>query len=139
MRCDFVPGYDTMLRVVAEQAAAIRDDRLLLELGAGTGALSETILAQGLFGEAELIDIYLEMLERVRNRLARYGDKVRFKEGSYYDPLPPCDIVATTLALHHVPTIDRKRKLYRRIHDALDPGGVLQRRRNHVGGSRRAR
>lgn len=71
---DFVPGYDTMLRAVAEQAAAVRDDRLLLELGAGTGALSEAILAQGSFREAELIDIDPEMLERAHNRLARYGD-----------------------------------------------------------------
>ena len=51
--------------------------------------------------------------------------KIRFKESSFYDPLPPCDIVATSLALHHLPTIDRKRKLYRRTHDALDPGGVF--------------
>lgn len=51
--------------------------------------------------------------------------KIRFKEGSYYDPLPPRDIVATSLALHHLATIDRKRKLYRRTHDALDPGGVF--------------
>ena len=34
---DFVPGYETMLRVAAEQAAAIRDDDLLLELGPEPG------------------------------------------------------------------------------------------------------
>ena len=122
---DFVPGYDTMLRVAAEQAAATGDSGLLLELGAGTGALSEAILAHGSYRAAELIDIDPEMLERARGRLARYGDKVRFKEGSYYDPLPPCIVVATSLALHHVPTMDRKRTLYRRIRDALDPGGVF--------------
>ena len=122
---DFVPGYETMLRVAAEHAAAIGDNGLLLELGAGTGALSEAILAHGSFRAAELIDIDPEMLEQARSRLARYGDKVRFKEGSYYGPLPPCSVVATSLALHHIPTMDEKRALYRRIHDTLDSGGIF--------------
>ena len=122
---DFVPGYETMLRVAAEHAAAIGDDGMLLELGAGTGALSEAILSHGSFRAAELVDIDPEMLEQARRRLARHGDKVRFREGSYHGPLTPCSVVATSLALHHIPTMDQKRALYRRIHDALDPGGIF--------------
>ena len=47
------------------------------------------------------------------------------RRGSFEAPLPPCDAVATSLALHHVPTMARKRRLYARIYRALRPGGVF--------------
>ena len=122
---DFVPGYDAMLQVVAEQVAMIEDKGMLIDLGAGTGALSEAIMTHGPFRAVELFDIDPEMLQKARSRLARFGSTVRFKECSYFDPLPRCNVVASSLALHHVPTIDRKRKLYRSIFDALLPGGMF--------------
>ena len=79
----------------------------------------------GSFRAAELIDIDPEMLEQARRRLARHGDKVRFREGSYHGPLPRRDVIATSLALHHVPIITQKRTLYQHIHDALGPSDVF--------------
>ena len=120
----FVPGYEEMIRVAARQAAA-GEGGLVLELGAGTGALSEAILGYGGIGAVELIDTDPEMLERARARLARFEGRVRFREGSFDDPFPPCNVVAASLTLHHVPSMDRKRALYRRVRDALLPGGVF--------------
>lgn len=122
---DFVPGYDAMLQVVAEQVAMIEDKGMLIDLGAGTGALSEAIMTHEPFRAVKLFDIDPEMLQNARNRLARFGGRARFKECSYFDPLPRCNGVASSLALHHVPTIDRKRKLYRSIFNALLPGGMF--------------
>ena len=34
---------------------------------------------------------------------------------SFDAPLPECDAAAASLALHHVPTMERKRALYERI------------------------
>ena len=79
----------------------------------------------GSFRADELIDIDPEMLEQARRRLARHGDKVRFREGSYHGPLPRRDVIATSLALHHVPIITQKRTLYQHIHDALGPSDVF--------------
>ena len=45
--------------------------------------------------------------------------------GRFSQPLPHCNGVAASLALHHIPAIDTKRALYRRIHDALGPAGVF--------------
>ena len=120
-RC--IPGYEAMLEVAARELACVGSG-LVLDLGAGTGALSETILDAG-SASVELFDVDPEMLARARSRLLRFADRVRFSERSFLGALPRCDGVAASLALHHVPTIRAKRALYRRIHDALRAGGIL--------------
>ena len=42
----FIPGYEEMLRVAARTLAPLRPG-LVIDLGAGTGALSEAILTHG--------------------------------------------------------------------------------------------
>lgn len=124
----FVPSYETMLRVVAEQVASVRPVRVL-DLGAGTGALAQAILDRaGRVGPGPsvvLLDLNPEMLEQARIRLASYADQISFCQQSYHNPLPRCDAVAASLALHHVPDMAEKRRLYERIYEALRPGGVF--------------
>ena len=79
----------------------------------------------GSFRAVELIDIDPEMLEQAGIGLARYGDQIHVKKGSCYGPLPPCDVIATSPALHHAPIITQKRTLHQHIHDALDPSDVF--------------
>ena len=65
-------------------------------------------------GSVEAIDIDPEMLAQARIRLKRFGTRARFRRCSFDAPLPKCDAVATSLALHHVlksndsPTTDLK-------------------------------
>lgn len=120
----FIPGYEEMLARAAAEVARVAPERAL-DLGAGTGALSAAMLARPEVGRVELLDVDPEMLERARTRLARHGDRVGFTLGSYDDPLPPCDAVAASLSLHHIPTLERKRALFERVYAALTPGGVL--------------
>lgn len=120
----FIPGYEEMLSAAADAVEAVRPARVL-DLGAGTGALSAALLARPTVGTVELLDADAEMLAKARERLAAHGERVRFRHGTFDDPLPPCGAVAASLALHHIPTLDAKRVLYRRIHDALEPGGVF--------------
>ena len=120
----FIPGYEAMLDVAAAEIARV-EPRRVLDLGGGTGALSEAILLVAPHAVVELIDVDRDMLARARERLARFGARARFREASFDDPLPEADAVAASLALHHVPTMDRKRRLFIRIHDCLRPGGVF--------------
>ncbi len=120
----FIPGYEAMLGVVARELAPVAAG-LVLDLGGGTGALAEAILESGTGGAVELIDVDREMLAQARTRLGRFGERVRFTEGSFLGALPRCNGVAASLALHHVPTLDDKETLYRRIHEALESGGVF--------------
>jgi tRNA (cmo5U34)-methyltransferase len=97
----------------------------VLDLGAGTGALSAAVLG-GLPGaRVTLLDVDTAMLDEARGRLAPFAGRVGFREASFLDPLPAADAVVASLALHHVHDIDAKTDLYRSIRDALAPGGVF--------------
>ena len=120
----FIPGYETMLKVAAEAVASVKPD-LVVDLGSGTGGLSEVMLGQESVGIVELLDVDPEMMVQARNRLARFGDRVRFTLRSFDDPFSPCDAFAASLSLHHIPTLAAKTTLFQRAFDALRPGGVL--------------
>ena len=120
----FIPGYEEML---AEVADALRPAApgLIIDLGAGTGALSEAILDSVDDAFLELIDVDPEMLNQARTRLARFGDRARFTEGSFLEPLPRCRGAAASLALHHIPLMETKQELYGRVFRTLEPGGIF--------------
>ena len=120
----FIPGYEEGLTWAAREIAGIRPT-LVLDLGAGTGALAETMLEHEGVGVVEAIDVDAEMLDRARIRLKRFGVRARFQRCSFESPLPECDAVSACLALHHVPTMERKRALYKGIFRTLRPAGVF--------------
>ncbi len=120
----FIPGYETMIELVASTLAASGPD-WVIDLGAGTGALSEAILGHDGARTVELIDVDPEMLAQARRRLERFAGRVRVREMSFLAPLPTCDGAAASLALHHIPEMDEKRALYSRIRAAIRPGGIF--------------
>jgi tRNA (cmo5U34)-methyltransferase len=122
----FIPYYDEMIATGVEVLVALTPaDGHVLDLGGGTGALSSAVL-DGLPGaRLTLLDIDPEMLAEASRRLMRFGDRVAFREASFLDPLPAADAVVASLALHHVHDLETKTVLYKAIHDALSPGGVL--------------
>ena len=120
----FIPGYEAGLSKAAQIVASIRPD-WVLDLGAGTGALSEAVLTHEEVGCVEAIDIDPEMLENARVRLQRFAERAKFSLASFFDPLPECDAVTASLSLHHVPTLKEKTALFERIFSALRSGGVL--------------
>jgi tRNA (cmo5U34)-methyltransferase len=120
----WIPGYETMLGVAADAVAAVRPS-LVVDVGAGTGGLSEAILERPEIGTVELLDIDPEMMTQARSRLERFGDRVRYSLRSYDDPFESCDAFAASLSLHHIPTLERKSDLFRRAFRALRPGGVF--------------
>lgn len=120
----WIPGYEQMLRQAAEGAAQL-EPQLVVDLGAGTGALSEALLEREEVREVELIDIDPEMLDAARARLAAWGERVRFSLRSFDDPLPEADAFVASLSLHHLPDLEAKKALFERVYAALPAGGRL--------------
>jgi tRNA (cmo5U34)-methyltransferase len=121
----FIGGYDEMLDQVVDAVRTSRTPGHVIELGAGTGALSERLLAALPGVTVELWDIDPEMMRKAAERLERFGDRARFVERSFFDGLPPADAIVASLALHHVRDLADKVALYRAIGAALRPGGVF--------------
>ena len=120
----FIPGYEEMLAKAANAVVQARP-AVVLDLGAGTGALAEAVLCRDGRATALLIDIDADMLAQARQRLEPFARRARFCQREFQGPLPACDAVVASLALHHVHTIAEKRTVFAAIHDALRSGGVF--------------
>jgi len=124
----YVPHYDEMLaQVIAILDEALGPAPLVVDLGAGTGALAGAILDAIPRARVVLVDIDPTMLAVAAERVARHGARAELVRAAFDDvaAVPACDAVVASLALHHVPERARKGALYARIHQALRPGGVF--------------
>ena len=109
-------------------AAAARPGAQVLEIGCGTGALTERLVAGGAMVTA--VDQNPEMLERARARIADLGAlaRVEFVErtAAESDALPAAsqDAVVASFALSEM-SRDERQYLLRAARRVLRPGGVL--------------
>lgn len=122
----FVPHYEAQIAVVAEALRLLgTPSPTIVELGIGTGALAARCLE--VLPGARLVGVDADpaMLEVARARLQGHP-RVELVAADFLDlALPPCDAIVACIALHHVPTPERKRALYAVCGEALHPGGLL--------------
>ena len=121
----FIPGYEPMLNAAVSAVLEVADLRRVVDLGSGTGALAERLLERDPKVQVELWDVDSEMLDKARQRLARFGERAAYRERSFFDPLDRVDAAMASLALHHVLEEKEKLALYRKIATGLRPGGAL--------------
>jgi tRNA (cmo5U34)-methyltransferase len=122
-----IPLYDELIPEVARALShAARPIRRIVDLGVGTGALAQACLRAVPGARVWGIDADAAMMQVARARLGRRIDRVTLVEGSFLDaPIPACDAIVASYALHHIRTRRQKQAFYRRCFDALRPGGVL--------------
>ena len=121
----FIPGYERLLDIAARALANTVRGRspLVIDLGVGTGALAARSVAAKPSIRIVGVDEDEGMLTAARKRLGRRLTGLR---GNFETvDLPACDAVTASLALHHIPTAARRLRLFRRVHQALRPDGVL--------------
>ncbi len=127
-RRKLVPCFDDFYRAAIELIPFERDAEFeVLDLGAGTGLLSALIAYSFPGARSTLVDVSDEMLARARERLGPGGARFRFVELDYAENRRldgAYDAVVSALSIHHLADGD-KRALFRRVHEALKPGGVF--------------
>jgi tRNA (cmo5U34)-methyltransferase len=125
----FIPRYDEMLD---EAVRFIRNSTAnggraqFVDLGIGTGSLTERILH--LLPQAQVIGIDADqkMLEEAAQRLSSDRGRIELRLQDFSSELPAAQhAYFAALALHHIVRLDSKQALYRKICDALIPGGVF--------------
>ncbi len=98
----------------------------LLDVGAGTGVLSELLLTR--FPNATLmaIDLSEAMLASCAAKLGSMASRAELKQGEFpsVDIGTGYDVIVSSLTLHHLSHAD-KRAGYEKLHAALAPGGVM--------------
>jgi tRNA (cmo5U34)-methyltransferase len=125
LRRRLVPGYDAFYGAVSDVLALVPGGvHRVLDLGAGTGLLSEHVLAAFPQARLELLDGSEPMLREARERLR--GNVAAVHVADMAGPLPdgPFDAVVSALAIHHLSDAD-KRALMARVHAALRHGGAF--------------
>lgn len=96
----------------------------VLELGSGTGYVTEMVLRASPTASVTCIDMDPAMLAVARQKEMLRG--VSFLEGDFREVWPEeqFDLVLTSLCLHHLPDPDRT-AVIGRIYKTLRPGGVF--------------
>ena len=115
---------DVFYEEIANLIQPVRPDFRLLDLGCGTGLELIRLFEKYPDMRVTGIDLSIEMLKKLRLRFP--GKSVDLICGSYFDVNFGCgfDIVLSTYSLHHF-SEDAKRGLYRKIHGALNLGGIF--------------
>jgi tRNA (cmo5U34)-methyltransferase len=114
--------------VPAEPDAAIS----VLDVGSGYGPVAAAILDAFPNAHAIGMDISDAMMDRGRERMARFGDRFEYMVGDFADgTLPeaaiaagPFDLVVSARAIHHLPA-EGMAKLYASIGASVKSGGAF--------------
>ena len=107
---------------VLARLQGIAKDATVMDVGCGTGRVTEGLLALVPEGRVLAIDASADMVELARRRL---GDRAQVwcEDALDLDLDDPVDAIVSTATLHWISDHDR---LWRRLARALRPGGVLE-------------
>jgi tRNA (cmo5U34)-methyltransferase len=97
----------------------------LLDLGCGTGLELERVFKLYKDAKVTAIDLSEKMLEKLRQKLEDKISNLTLICGSYFDidfGSKCFDFVISTYSLHHF-SHEEKLTLYKRVYDAMQPGG----------------
>ncbi len=121
-----IPCYDLFYSTAAELAArSIKSpSAAILDIGAGTGLLSEFVMQKVGSASLYLLDESPDMLSKAQERLAQYNPKIFIQSMTAPLPAGTFNAVISSLAIHHL-FDDDKRDLFKRIYQSLAPGGVF--------------
>lgn len=118
-----IPGFYDFYGAVVDMVSQKRN---IMELGTGTGMLTELILASYPDVRINGIDLTNEMLIQAEKKLRKYKDRLSLKSGDFNTIHfgNNYDAVVSSLSIHHLTSNDKK-KLYKKIFNSLKKGGVF--------------
>jgi tRNA (cmo5U34)-methyltransferase len=123
-RC--VPRYREMLWAILHYLPAEMAPARILELGCGSGNLSELVCRRFPTASVGLVDFSGRLLEQCRRRLAGFPG-IEYVEADFRElqfDHRSFDLIVSSISIHHL-SHDEKGRLFVDIHGWLTPGGVF--------------
>lgn len=121
-----VPRYQELLYNMFHYIPEDFKPKRILDLGCGTGNLTDHILKKFPEAEIDALDISEDILKECRKRFAN-NPNVRYIQTDFKSlHLPPgsYDLVMSSIAIHHIEDPD-KINLYKEVYQALSSGGIF--------------
>jgi tRNA (cmo5U34)-methyltransferase len=114
--------YTTVLGLIPYKS---QDSFRVVDLGAGTGLLSQFIAEQFPNARITLVDISDAMLAKAKERFSGSLEHFNFIEADYSEQLNgEFDVAVSALSIHHL-TDTHKSKLFNNIYRTLSKGGIF--------------
>ena len=98
----------------------------VLDLGCGTGTVTKILKGQFKNAHVTCLDLAENMIEMAKIKLNDYNN-IEYTVGDFYEYnfTETYDVIVSSLALHHLATDEDKKGFYKKIYEALTPGGVF--------------
>ena len=123
-RESLIPCFHDLYSITVDLAQWKNSKPNILDIGAGTGLLTKFLFEKYPEAEFTLIDLSEEMLKVAKSRFEDF-EKFKYIVADYtaYN-FENFDLIVSSLSIHHLKDND-KEKLYKKIYNALNPGGIF--------------
>lgn len=118
-------------QMLAAAPVAADAEITVLDVGGGYGVVTEEVMRTFAHAVVTLQDYSQPMLERARERLAAYSERVKYALGDLRDPGwtravgGPFDLAVSAIAIHNLRDLGEIAACYRAIVGVLKPGGAF--------------
>jgi tRNA (cmo5U34)-methyltransferase len=124
-RTKLIPCFQDFYSLAVENLDLAVPSPEILDLGAGTGLLSDFVLQKYPDARLTLVDISEKMLETAKKRFSQnLNVEIICQDFTTYSSEKTYDSVISSLAIHHLDDAD-KIKLYNTIYSLLKEGGIF--------------
>lgn len=124
-RKTIIPNFDVYYGTLVQLADTNNENPRILDLGAGTGLLTQLIWEKHPTAQFQLVDMAPEMLNIAKNRFSGH-DNFEYINEDYlkYDFDGKFDMIVSSLSIHHLNHQDIK-SLYQKAFNHLKTGGLF--------------
>lgn len=124
-RRELISCFDDFYGIAVDLLQTQKDSPKIVDLGAGTGLLSQFILLKYLNAQITLVDVSDKMLEMAQKRFVN-NKNIKYVVADYYEYefQGEYDFLVSALSIHHLAN-EQKAPLYKRCFDALNNFGCF--------------
>lgn len=121
----FVPKYNEMLDAIINSLPNTENKLSILDIGCGTGNLTQKLLNKYIDSQITAIDISEAMIEAAKSKVNHSNIEFIVQDALEYEFKENYDIIVSTLTFQNFPNDAFKKKYYQNIYNSLNINGIF--------------